>query len=439
MEIRDPEFSRFFSEALKLLATRRLFCGEFIFRGFVRVFLFSFLSFCFLSLSFFQTDFSFASESQSSSRSLSPGGPCNKVLIKVGARKGKQPSASDLDNSVEYPWLGEKKLQGYWNKKENQKAYMKWLGEELGYTKPEDWYGLTGDVIRANSGGGLVQKLGGSPADMVKALVDQAPEGGWRPWLFGGARIWADEANQKDYMKWLGEKLGLSKPEDWYKLTGELIEENSGGLLKKFRGSPAEMVMTILKNQAPEDGWVKAKFNDPNKMEGHMRDILTKWFGGLDSSVSNNDRKTHGLTFGDSNRGMEADVLFEELKFAIEYHGEQHYEAGDWFGGQEVFEKIQKRDQEKRKAFKKAGYIYIEIPHFKWKGGRPQILKELILSQLEGYQESSDSEVKQRAFKIREALENVNNTQNLLRFGESDSSGSTIDSAASPNTASVGR
>ncbi|MGA0164835.1 MAG: hypothetical protein ACO3LE_11450, partial [Bdellovibrionota bacterium] len=149
MEIRDPEFNRFFSEALKLLSTRRRFCGDFIFRGFVRVFLFSFLSFCFLSLSFFQTDFSFASESQSSSRSLSPGGPCNKVLIKMGALEAEQPSAqqqssaSDLDNSEKYPWLGKKKLQGYWNTKANQEKYMKWLGEKLGYTKPEDWYGLT--------------------------------------------------------------------------------------------------------------------------------------------------------------------------------------------------------------------------------------------------------------------------------------------------------
>ncbi|MGA0164699.1 MAG: hypothetical protein ACO3LE_10730, partial [Bdellovibrionota bacterium] len=289
MEIRDPEFNRFFSEALKLLSTRRRFCGDFIFRGFVRVFLFSFLSFCFLSLSFFQTDFSFASESLSS-QSLSQGDACNKVLIKVGALEAEQPSAqqqpsaSDLEDSEKYPWLGKKVRNGFWNNEANQKAYMKWLGKKLGYTEAEHWYGLTQDQIKANRGSTLLSKFQGSSQKIVTALVDKAPEDGWEPWEFKGGvpkGFWNNEANQKKYMTWLGKKLGLSKPEDWYKLTGELIEENEGGgLLQKFNGSPADMVRALV-DEAPEDGWKPWKFGggriwDEANQKEYMRWLAEK-------------------------------------------------------------------------------------------------------------------------------------------------------------------
>ena len=401
MQVRDPELNRLFSEALRFLAFGRCFSENFIFRGLVRLFLFS----------FFQTDLSFASESQSSSRSLSQADACNKVLTTIGALKGERASASDLDYSVDYEWLQPPVPKGFWNEEANQKAYMKWLGEKLGYTKPEDWFGLTQKLIEANSGVTLLnKKFKGSPAEMVMALADQAPEGGWRPWLFGGVPkgFWDEEANQKAYMKWLGEKLGYTKPEDWFGLTKNLIKANRGGWLlgHKFQGSPAEIVMSVLADQAPEGGWKKDQFYDTSKMEGRMRQILSRWFDGL-FKPSFNNRKTHGLKFKDSGRGMEADVLFDELKLAIEYHGRQHYAAADNWGGREAFEKTQKRDQEKREAFKREGYVYIEIAHFDWIDGSEETLKSLILKQLKEFEANTDFEVKDQAWFIQEALHRI--------------------------------
>jgi hypothetical protein len=204
-------------------------------------------------------------------------------------------------------------------------------------------------------------------------------------------------------------------------------------------------------------------------MERLMGDFLVRWFKGF-FEPSFNDRKTHRLKFEDTNRGMEADVLFEELKFAIEYHGRQHYEAIEKWGGQKAFEEIQKRDQEKREAFKNAGYIYIEIPHYEWAGGDEVALKNLILEQLKEFEASSDPEVKAQAWFIKEVLQNItinedntsgdiagaDNTSEAIAgtnheslpmiqpFGESDSSGSESDpaessTAASPNAASGDR
>ncbi len=308
------------------------------------------------------------------------------------------------------PWLFYEGVpDSFWDIPENQKAYMKWLVEKLGFRKPEDWYELTGKMIRANSGDGLLTtKFDGSVSGMVGALVE-APEGGWLPWLLRGvpSSFWDDEANQKAYMEWLGEKLGYTKPEDWYLLTQDLIQENSGnGLLQqKFIGSPSEMVKALV--EAPEGGWkLENFFADLGKMEGRMRDILSRWLNELEKP-SFDERKTHGLKFKESGRGIGVGILFQELSFALEYQGHQHFQAIESFGGQGFLERAQKRDQEKREAFKNAGYIYIEIPHFKWTGGSEAALKNVILEQLQEYEASSDAEVKARTARIRGVLQIV--------------------------------
>ncbi|MGA0164836.1 MAG: hypothetical protein ACO3LE_11455, partial [Bdellovibrionota bacterium] len=119
---------------------------------------------------------------------------------------------------------------------------------------------------------------------------------------------------------------------------------------------------------------------------------------------------------------------------------------------------------EKREAFKNAGYIYIEIPHYEWARGDEVALKNLILEQLQEYKDTTDAEVTDRVWFIIEAFKEVlqkptinegntsediasednagTNNESLpmiLPFGESGSSGSESDPATSPNTASVGR
>ena len=298
------------------------------------------------------------------------------------------------------PWGFSRVSDGFWDIEENQKKYMKWLGEKLGYTEAEDWYGLTHKLIHENAGGGLLQKFNGSVSEMVMALAE-APEGGWKPWEFSQVPMgfWDDKENQKKYMKWLGEKLGFRKPEDWYGLTHKLIHENGGGgLLQKFNGSVSEMILAL--EEAPEGGWVREKFGRSTQPEALMLESLAKWFRDFRTESAS---VSHGLKWH-TGVSMKADVLLQELKFAIEYHNNQHFQAIESFGGQEALEMIQKRDQEKREAFKKAGYIYIEIPHFKWAGGSEAALKNLILEQLQEYEASSDAEVKARAARIREIL-----------------------------------
>jgi hypothetical protein len=46
--------------------------------------------------------------------------------------------------------------------------------------------------------------------------------------------------------------------------------------------------------------------------------------------------------------GLELDIYIEELKLGIEYQGIQHYEPISYWGGEEAFEELQKRDMKKQ-------------------------------------------------------------------------------------------
>ena len=61
---------------------------------------------------------------------------------------------------------------------------------------------------------------------------------------------------------------------------------------------------------------------------------------------------------------LELDGYNEELKIAFEYQGLQHYEAVEYFGGEESMLAQQKRDNLKKELCEKNNIILIEIPYW---------------------------------------------------------------------------
>ena len=57
------------------------------------------------------------------------------------------------------------------------------------------------------------------------------------------------------------------------------------------------------------------------------------------------------------------DIFIPSLNLAIEYHGAQHYEPVDFFGGVIAFNKRVKDDQEKRDMCSKNKLRFIEWPY----------------------------------------------------------------------------
>jgi hypothetical protein len=151
----------------------------------------------------------------------------------------KTRKASPTDAPV---WMLGRVPWGFWTYGPNRRAYMEWLGERLGFKKPEDWYRVTGKDFRRNFGGRLLAMFADSPAAVLK---DYLRRYSWKEWLFERApqNFWDDPLNQRRYMDWLAKRLRLKTSEDWYKVTVEHFTKNHGkGLLAKFRGSPTAAI-----------------------------------------------------------------------------------------------------------------------------------------------------------------------------------------------------
>jgi hypothetical protein len=131
-------------------------------------------------------------------------------------------------------WMFDKTPKGFWHKKANRKRYMTWLGKKLRFKRMNDWYGVTGDDFKANYGNQFLKIYGGSP---VAALRECFPGHAWNDWMFARvpAGFWDKLQNRKRYIRWLGKKLKLKRPTDWYKVRRHHFLTNyGGGLLARY-------------------------------------------------------------------------------------------------------------------------------------------------------------------------------------------------------------
>ncbi len=69
------------------------------------------------------------------------------------------------------PWLFQQSVsRGYWESKENQLEYMRWLGGLLKIDKMEDWYCITRSDILNNYGGSALHKHSGSLPKLIQSV-----------------------------------------------------------------------------------------------------------------------------------------------------------------------------------------------------------------------------------------------------------------------------
>lgn len=65
------------------------------------------------------------------------------------------------------------------------------------------------------------------------------------------------------------------------------------------------------------------------------------------------------------------------MNVAIEYQGKQHFEAIDYFGGEEAFKELQRRDEEKRILSENNGVKLVYINYWE------DVTIELVRSRIE--------------------------------------------------------
>lgn len=152
----------------------------------------------------------------------------------------------------DYPfkeWLFSRAPVGFWDDPVNQRRYLEWLGEELGFEDQEDWYRFDARSLTRNHGDKLIGLYDGSPSAVLRAVF---PEYDWKEWLFATLpnQFWADPDNVMAYMEWLGEQLDFKEPEDWYQVTTWDFQVRRGAsLLGKFGGSPSQLVKFFFQDR----------------------------------------------------------------------------------------------------------------------------------------------------------------------------------------------
>jgi hypothetical protein len=183
-----------------------------------------------------------------------------------------------------YEWLFWKFTiapQNSWDSRENQLKYITWLGEQLGYTTIEDWYQIKQKYFSNNYGHGLLSKYNGSPYQLLTSLY---PEHNWLFWKFTVApnSSWENKENQLQYMNWLGEQLGYTTIEDWYKITKNDFEKNYGcRLCQIYNSSPYQ----LLKSMYPEYEWLFWKFGQAPQNSWDSKENQLKYMNRLSNTL----------------------------------------------------------------------------------------------------------------------------------------------------------
>jgi hypothetical protein len=192
-----------------------------------------------------------------------------------------------------------------WYTRQNEEAYLEWLGKHLGFHEITDWYRIRKETFFENGGRSLISKYGtvfkliqsvypqhlwveskfGVDVEKQSELLDkEAKELGIKamedsldtrklrttsedipksqksssecvqtanseyPWKFQRVPrgFWDQKINQRNFLDWLGNQLAFKTVQDFYKLSYHDIERHGGAqILSKFGESPSKMVQNI--------------------------------------------------------------------------------------------------------------------------------------------------------------------------------------------------
>ena len=208
-----------------------------------------------------------------------------------------------------------------WESKENQLQYITWLGEHLGYATMNDWYKITKNDFYNNHGGCLLSKYNSSP---YRLIIHMYPEYEWLFWRFGHAPsgLWDSRENQLQYMTWLGEHLGYSTMNDWYKITRNDFYNNYGSsLLSKYK-----TCCRIMFSLYPNFEWDRTKFiRQYSEQQIEWLNFLQKYYGiSVQHACNDGEYRIPETRYY-------ADGFCRDTNTIYEYHGDY------WHGNPRIF------------------------------------------------------------------------------------------------------
>jgi hypothetical protein len=147
-----------------------------------------------------------------------------------------------------------------------------YLGEQLGYKEPSDWYRLTSKDLQ-NNYGSRVLRSNRSPALFVMRSMPHHP---WVPFRFNPSRsVMEGGPELVNYVERVEKELGIVKPEEWYRV-GRAHMAKDGHC---FSGI-GDFVSKTLKRVYPGHVWEMHKFTQFSKIyvQSMLKDLLQRYF-----------------------------------------------------------------------------------------------------------------------------------------------------------------
>jgi len=156
-------------------------------------------------------------------------------------------------NSHWLPWLFKDPPNSLWEKKENHKKFLDWLGGQLGYAQRSDWYQITQPVIAQYGGNALISRYG-SLFSLISSVYSDFE---YLPWMFVHVPrgYWKEAKNRRAYVDWLKQQIDVG--EDRALLTRHFQANHGSGLLLEYGGSPHDVIQSLLSSVEPLTGMGK--------------------------------------------------------------------------------------------------------------------------------------------------------------------------------------
>jgi hypothetical protein len=126
------------------------------------------------------------------------------------------------------------------NNPQNLRAHFDWLSNELGIEKQEDWYDMLQLSPKKLRRFGRKDNEHERASNQLMALREAYPEFEWDTFrLKAPLMYFTEKKNQRAFLDWCAEQLGIETQEDWYKVLSKDITKFSGHTLihDKYSGS----------------------------------------------------------------------------------------------------------------------------------------------------------------------------------------------------------
>ena len=257
----------------------------------------------------------------------------------------------------------------FFKNKSNRIRFIKEIGNRAGYKKAEDFNKLSIKNFEASIAGrriiGRIYKR--APSKAAKELY---PNYSFKEWLFPRVpkNFWKSKKNHRKATDWLLKEIcQFNSYEDFYLVREEDFEKNQLTSLLRIYGSSRNIVSKLYPDYKFED----YLFEKSGRGAMRVFSILKMMFPEYSLKWR---YKFNDLRFEKSGYPIELDIFIPELKWGIEYQGDQHLSVPSHWGGEKATVELIKRDKEKSKLFRKAKIEVLDIWDNKWNGSPYELI-----------------------------------------------------------------